>query len=279
MLKPFARLMLPVLLTMIVIAGCGREPQCENDGDCPEPGACSEVSCNAGICETTTIDDCCGNGVCESAVENECTCSEDCGACAGYISYTTEDGETVEAEYLQRRCSESNICEVSYREEEQVYKKEFHEISANGIVFNIVLSYPNPMAIRKNNIVIEIELVEITDQRITYPLTITSALVLDGSILFGRNDKGYQFESVGERAEIVIPIVGSVEVPEERHNLRARIDFGYVYLDEKQVMEEGMLVYDAYGEPVMRTVRDKVVSSTMVVRLTETVTLVDARAG
>lgn len=278
MFKPFSGLLLPVLSLLIIVSGCGQEPQCLDDSDCIAPDDCSEVSCNEGICETNTIDDCCGNGVCESAVENECTCSEDCGDCAGYLSYTNEVGEMVQTEYLRRRCSEIDLCEISYSEDEQVYKEEFHEITTKGVVFNVILSYLNPMAIRKNNVTIEIELVEINDPRITYPLTITSALVLDGAILFGRSDDRYQFQSSRERVEIVVPIVGAVKLPEERHNLRARINFEYTYLDEKQVMEDGMLVYDAYGDPVMRTVRDRVVRSTLLVGLAETVTLMNLGA-
>jgi hypothetical protein len=50
-------------------------------------------------------------------------------------------------------------------------------------------------------------------------------------------------------------------------------------LEEKQAVDDGKLVYDQYGNPVMRTVRDKVVRSDLVLGLAETVTLVSRKAG
>jgi hypothetical protein len=123
------------------------------------------------------------------------------------------------------------------------------------------------------------ELVERNDPRVQYPVTVSNALVLDGPRLFGQNQSRYQFEALGDRIEVVIPIAGGTRLPEEDHELRARVIFDYTYLEEKQAVDDGKLVYDQYGNPVMRTVRDKVVRSDLVLGLAETVTLVSRKAG
>jgi hypothetical protein len=279
MLKRFCRLVSPCAAALLLVSACGSDPQCQSDRDCPEAGACSEVSCNAGICETTTLDDCCGNGSCEAATENECTCPEDCGACEGQIAFVSESGDDVEAKYLKRQCIDGNLCSVIFQTDEQVYREEFHEIAKDGLVFNVVVRYPNPLAVIEDSVVLEMELVEKNDPRVQYPVTVSNALVLDGPRLFGQNQSRYQFEALGDRIEVVIPIAGGTRMPEEDHELQARVIFDYTYLEEKQAVDDGKLVYDQYGNPVMRTVRDKVVRSDLVLGLAETVTLVSRKAG
>ncbi|MEA3639525.1 MAG: hypothetical protein VBE63_06235 [Lamprobacter sp.] len=316
MLKRLYRLMLSTLLTLTLMSGCGRQPQCQQDSDCPSSGTCFESVCDAGICKATMIEHCCGNGICESlvkpslqpsrepltsedeapapnplldiisesgteraAIENECTCPEDCGECEKHISYQAENGETVKTEYIKMQCTEFRTCEPGYSKEDQIEIYEFRETTLNDIVFNIIARYPNPLAVNKDRIDLELELVEINDPRILYPIRITSALALDGAILFGQNLDSYSIEAPDDRVQISIPIIKPRRLPEADHQLNIRLSLEYLYLEEKQVIDNGMLVYDTYGRPVMQIVRDTVIKPNLVFTLEENIRVMDLRAG
>lgn len=280
MLKPFPSLILVLLSTLFLISGCGRVPQCEIDSDCPlSEVTCSESFCDDGICKITMTDDCCGNDICESPIENECSCPEDCGECEGYISYTDEKGNVVKADYLNVQCNEFDRCALNYRKEDQFQSDDFYEIKSDGIVFNVVVNYPNPLATGEDNISIEVKIVEITDPRVLYPVKMTGALALGGSVLFGQNLDTHSIKSLDDRVEISVPIIRHAKLPEENHTLKIRLSFEYPYLSEKQTLNNGSLVYDTYGRPVMRTDRDTIVKSNLVLSIKEDVTIIDLKAG
>jgi hypothetical protein len=175
------------------------------------------------------------------------------------------------------RCTEFEACEPTFRSEAQVSTDEFQEVSANGISFDVTLSYPRPLITRLDAITIVFELVEKKDPRISYPITITSVRALDGPILFGQNLDSHAFNAIDDRVEITVPIDEPGQ-PEELHDLRLRLRLEYQYLDEKQVIEDGSLVYDQYGRPVMQTVQDNVVRSNLVLNLMEAITIIDLKA-
>jgi hypothetical protein len=316
-------MLLTLLLTLVLLTGCGREPQCQQDSDCPSSGACFESICDTGICKATIIAHCCGNGICESTVEarvepllennssddegaapnneevssdtlleltseaaserspieNKCTCPEDCGECARNISYTSESGDTVIANFIQMLCTELRMCEPSYRKEDQVFRSEFRETEFDGIIFNSIITYPNPIVTNKDRVVVEIELVEITDPRIVLPINVTSALILEGAGLFGQNLNRYSLDAPEQRVQIAIPITKSGNQPEENHQLSVRLSLEYVYLQEKQVISDGLLAYDLYGRPVMQIVRDRVLKPNLVISLERSVTMIDLIAA
>lgn len=218
------------------------------------------------------------DGIQRASAENKCTCPQDCGECGGYISYP-EDGETVKADYIKMQCTEFSTCEPTYSKQDQVYTNEFLEKTLNGIVLNIIASYPNPIAANQDSIDIELELIEITDPRILYPITITSSLALEDAIIFGKNMDSYQFDAANDRVEMSIPIMKSGKRPEEDHQINIRHSLEYVYLDEKQVIEDGLLVYDTYGRPVMQTVRDNIVKPSLTIDLKERITVLDINAA
>lgn len=207
-------------------------------------------------------------------LENKCTCTEDCGVCEGPVSFPLENGEMVTARYIEMRCNDADICAPWFDKEEQVSIEEFHEMPLEGMTFNVVVSYPNPLEARKDGIVVELELVEITDPKITYPIKVTGALALDGASIFGRNLNDGQFRRLGDRVEILIPISRLGRLPEEDYPLEAHVSLEYVHLMEKQRINDGLLVYDQYGRPVMQTVRDTTARSTLVVGLGQDVTII-----
>lgn len=319
-----------ILLTLVLLAGCGREPQCQQDSDCPAAGACFESICDAGICKATAIAHCCGNGICEgtvepsvkpllennlsdeedaalddedaapdnegilpntlleltseaaaerSPIENKCTCPEDCGECERNISYTSESGDTVIAKFIKMLCTELRMCEPSYRKEEQVFRSEFRETELDGILFNSIITYPNPIVTNKDRVVVEIELVEITDPRIVLPINVTSALILEGTGLFGQNLNRYSLDAPEQRVQIAIPITKSGNQPEENHQLSVRLSLEYIYLYEKQVISDGLLAYDIYGRPVMQIVRDNVLKPNLAIGLEQSMTVIDLTAA
>ena len=279
MLTSLDRLMLVALFVPLFITGCEGEPQCEQDSDCLSVVPCSQVTCDAGVCTTTILDDCCGNGVCESMLENTCTCPEDCGVCQGPVSFPSATGEMVTARYLEMRCNDAEICAVWFDKEEQVYNQEFHELSLDGMTFNVLVNYPNPLEVEKEGLSIELKLLEITDPKVTYPIKVTGALALDGALVFGRNLNHGQFRGLGDSVEILIPISRLGRLPEEDYPLEAHISLEYVHLMEKQSINDGLLVYDQYGRPVMQTVRDTTARSTLVVGLGQDVTLIRLKAA
>lgn len=316
-------LSLTMLLALVLLAGCGREPQCQQDSDCPAAGACFESICDAGICKATIIAHCCGNGICEGAVkpivepliennlsddedaapddeaispntlleltseaaserspiENKCTCPEDCGECERNISYTSESGDTVIANFIKMLCTELRMCEPSYRKEDQVFRSEFRETEFEGILFNSIITYPNPIVTNKDPVVVEIELVEITDPRIVLPINVTSALILEGTGLFGQNLNRYSLDAPKQRVQIAIPITKSGNQPEENHQLSVRLSLEYIYLHEKQVISDGLLAYDLYGRPVMQIVRDRILKPNLAISLEQSVTVIDLTAA
>ncbi|MCF8005748.1 MAG: hypothetical protein K9L32_16370 [Chromatiaceae bacterium] len=331
-------LSLTILLTLVLLAGCGREPQCQQDSDCPAAGDCFESMCDAGICKATIIAHCCGNGICEdtvkpraelrvepilennlsdnlsdeadaapddedatpddeditpntlleltseaaaerSPIENKCTCPEDCGECERNVSYTSESGDTVIAKFIKMLCTELRMCEPSYRKEDQIFRREFRETEFDGIIFNSIITYPNPIVTNKDPVVVEIELVEITDPRIVLPINVTSALILEGTGLFGQNLNRYSLDAPEQRVQIAIPITKSGNQPEENHQLSVRLSLEYIYLHEKQVISDGLLAYDLYGRPVMQIVRDQVLKPNLTISLEQSVTMIDLTAA
>lgn len=278
MLKPLYSLAWLLILVLLLTTACGRGPQCRRDTDCAQAGVCSESFCDQGICKSTKIDECCGNDICE-ALESKCTCPEDCGKCDRRISFIDDNGETIEARYLRMQCTEFEVCELTYRKEEQSHNDEFHEISLNDIVFNVIVRYSNPLATNRDLIFVELEIVEVSDPRIIYPITITNALVLDGALLFGQNTDRHSFASLDDRVEISIPIIRAGTLPEETHNLTVRLSLQYNYLDEKQVIRDGILEYDTYGRPILQRVDDKVVNAILEVNLEQSLTVMDITAG
>lgn len=322
MLKFQYRLMSPMLLTLVLLAGCGQKPQCQQDSDCPSSGTCFESICDAGICKATTIAYCCGNGICEntvktsfepplennisddedaapnneemspktlleltseaaserSPIENKCTCPEDCGECEQHISYTSESGDTIIAKHIKMLCSELRICEPSYRKEDQIFRSEFRKTELDGIIFNSVITYSNPIVTNKDSVIVEIELIEITDPRIILPIKVTSAFILKDAELFGQNMNSYSIDALDQRVQISIPITKTGKQPEENHRLSARLSLEYVYLHEKQVIDDGLLAYDLYGRPIMQTVRDTILKPSLMLSLEQSVTVIDLAA-
>lgn len=270
---------LPILCLLYLLAGCPERPQCAVDSDCLAAGVCTEARCNAGVCEIATIEDCCGNELCEGPDENTCTCPTDCGPCAGQVTFAAADGEEVDARYLYRRCTAANVCAVLFDVEAQVYRNELHELSSSGLVFRVVVGYPVPLAVNKDSVVVEIELVQRDDKRVRSPITVTSALLLDDALLFGRTINNFELRAPGDRLEIVIPILGGVALAEEQNRLAVRLYFEYPYLAEKQRTNDGLLVYDSYGRPVMETIQDDIVKSSLEVALGQPVTLVNRRVA
>jgi len=317
MLKPFYILLAPALLAVLLTAGCGRGPQCQQASDCRSKGPCFESLCSSGICKTAPIDDCCGNGICEGSVadgasplikeppgsdnkesstntlldiasedgnertpiENACTCPEDCGKCEGAASYIAEDGDPVAATYIRMQCTDFRTCEPAYSKIDQYYSNEYREINFNGIVFDVILRYPNAIVTNRDSIDIELKIVEINDARITYPVTITSARVLDDAIMFGENLNKYTLDAAEDSVEIAVPIHEPGKKPEERHQLNLQLGLEYFYLEEMQMIENGLLVYDIYGRPVMRTVTDNLIKKNLVLNLEEEPTIIDLRSS
>gem|GEM_PF-4427615 len=185
----------------------------------------------------------------------------------------------VTARYLEMRCNDAEICAVWFDKEEQVYNQEFHELSLDGMTFNVLINYPNPLEVEKEGLSIELKLLEITDPKVTYPIKVTGALALDGALVFGRNLNDGQFRRLGDAVEILIPISRLGRLPEEDYPLEAHISLEYVHLMEKQSINDGLLVYDQYGRPVMQTVRDTTARSTLVVGLGQDVTLIRLKAA
>ncbi|MBK5940274.1 hypothetical protein CCR96_13695 [Halochromatium roseum] len=176
-------------------------------------------------------------------------------------------------------CTELRMCEPSYKKEDQIFRSEFRETEFDGIIFNSIITYPNPIVINKDSIIVEIELVEITDPRIVLPINITSALMLEGATLFGQNLNRYSLDAPEQRVQIAIPITKSGNQPEENHQLSIRLSLEYIYLHEKQVINDGLLAYDLYGRPVMQIVRDQVLKPNLAIGLEQSVTLLDLTAA
>jgi hypothetical protein len=278
MFKPLMRPIPLFLLTALLIVGCGEEPQCLEDSDCLAEGVCTEATCEAGICKTATTPDCCGNGICESAVENRCTCAVDCGACEGPISLILPDQAPLVTRYIKRQCSDEDACVVTFDEAEQIESDEFHETSVDGVLLNALVNYLNPSEVLADQVILELHLIEITDPRIILPITITSVQLLDGDVLYGRNVNPHRLQRLDQRLEIRVPLVRMTRLPEEDHSLQLRVAFEYAYLTEKQQINDGVLVYDLFGRPVMSVVRDIIKRSIMNTDLGQAVTLINLQS-
>ncbi|MFH1510956.1 MAG: hypothetical protein ABIF10_04635 [Candidatus Woesearchaeota archaeon] len=140
------RLVLPLLFSLLVIAGCG----CKSDDECSVTNHCYIPKCSDGKCLENPKMNCCGNSrqdkIEDDQPGNKCTCPQDYGIC---------DGST--GKYLMQGCV-NDICYVMIDPKKVTTASSSDIAKSRGVEFKVQSVWNQPFNLDKDTFAVKIQL-------------------------------------------------------------------------------------------------------------------------
>lgn len=137
---------------LLLLASCGKKPECKASGDCNTGGICDKGKCayneNPGVC---------GNKFCESAFnEDNCNCPKDCTAqCSGKAKGTN---------YMQLSCTDVDgrqQCVADVPKSIQKPLAASFDASTAGIKVKTTVSFNQPFSLKRDKVIVKISMSEL----------------------------------------------------------------------------------------------------------------------
>ncbi|MBU1199627.1 MAG: hypothetical protein KKF46_03130 [Nanoarchaeota archaeon] len=230
-----------IFLFSILLTSCDEESECQMNSDCYTTKTCRIGKCVNEMCQFDYKDDCCGNNKCETG-ENKCTCSDDCGACEGKITYnsTTSTGRVkiVEANYARNACV-SDKCSVVVDAADKTSLKLSNEMDIrSAFKIEILTTVNNPFDIRSDKANVRITLKDIDTD--VGGVNINNIQILSGAEQMGEKIIAKKLNSFGDVFTEELSLTSAQSLIETTKKITIKIGYDYVLQqrDQQVVMRD-----------------------------------------